>query len=92
MQVNASAAAVELVRERGGRLYVWIDPARCCGGTTFLAASTEPEEGREFRRVPADGVELYVSLARLPERLDLEASGRLHKKVRAYWEGCAWVV
>jgi hypothetical protein len=92
VEVIASRAAVEFVRERGGKLFVWSKSCRCCrGAMTFLEASTEPDERHAFRHVPADGIELYVDLTRLPEELEIDVNGRFHRKVRAYWEGCAWV-
>ena len=91
MEVIASRAAVEFVRERGGKLFVWSKTSRCCRGMTFLEAATEPDDRRAFRHVPADGIELYVDLPRLPEELEIDVHGRFHRKVRAYWEGCAWV-
>jgi hypothetical protein len=93
VRVNASPEAVRLVQERGGTLYVWARRARCCGGAlTFLESSNEPSE-RPFRRVPAEGIELYVD-ERLeePDELELAVGGRRRKHVRAYLNGCAYVV
>jgi hypothetical protein len=59
-----------------------------------LRAATEPAARRDFSRVPADGLELYVSagLARhLPERLELVLRGFGRKRVTAYWNGLPWV-
>ncbi len=92
MKVVASQPAVVFVSERGGQLFVWSKSSRCCrGGMTFLEASTQRDDRRAYRRVPADGIELYVDLSRLPEELDIDVSGRFHRKLHAYWEGCAWV-
>ena len=92
MEVVASPDAVELVRERGGKLFVWSRTSRCCrGAISFLEASTERNDRHAFRPVPADGIELYVDLPRLPEQLEIDLYGRFHRKVGAYWEGCAWV-
>jgi hypothetical protein len=93
MRVEASSEAIEFVQEHGGKLYVWAKRARCCHGPlTFLETSSEPGE-RKFRRVDADGIELYMD-ARLgePEELVIEAKGRRRKHVHAYWNGCAYVV
>jgi hypothetical protein len=93
VHVQASPEAVELVREQGGKLYVWARRARCCHGSiTFLETSSEPGE-RPFRRVESEGIELYLD-ARLgePEELVIEAKGRRRKHVHAYWDGCAYVV
>lgn len=93
MRVDASAEAVQLVQAQGGKLYVWARRARCCGGPlVFLETSSEPGE-RPYRRVPAEGFELYLD-ARLgaPEELVVEARGRRRRHVHAYWDGCAYVV
>ena len=93
MRVDASPEAVRLVEEQGGRLFVWAKRARCCHGTmTYLETSSEPGE-RPFRRVYADGIQVYLDahLAE-PEELVIEASGRRHRHVHAYWNGCAYVI
>ena len=93
MRVEASPEAVRLVEEQGGRLFVWAKRARCCHGTmTYLETSSEPGE-RPFRRVDAEGIELYLD-ARLaePDELVIETSGRRRKHVHAYWNGCAYVI
>ena len=93
MRVNTSAEARQLVQEQGGKLYVRAKHARCCHGSlTFLETSSEPGE-RTFRRVAADGIELYFDeRLREPDELDLEVGGLRRKHVHAYWNGCAYVV
>jgi hypothetical protein len=93
VRVKASPDAVRLVREQGGKLYVWAKRSRCCHGSlTFLETSSEPGQ-RPFRCVDADGIELYLD-ERLgePEELVVETKGRRRKHVHAYWNGCAYVV
>jgi hypothetical protein len=93
MQVIASPEAREALRGGGGRLYVWAKTSRCCGSITFLKASTEAPE-REFRRVEADGIEVYFAagIRELPDELHVELRGILRKRLEAYWDGCAYVV
>ncbi len=93
MRVTTSAEAEGLAREQGGRLYVWAKTSRCCSSSvTFLESSSEPGE-RLFRRVDADGIELYLEAGMgEPEELVVEVAGRRHKHVRAYWNGCAYVI
>jgi len=93
MRVDASPESLALVAERGGRLYVWARRTRCCSGAlTLLQTSSEPR-GRPFRRVPAEGLELYLDeRLREPEVLELDVGGLRHKHVHAYWNGCAYVV
>jgi len=93
MRLEASPEAIALVQEQGGTLYVWAKRSRCCHGSiTFLETSSEPVE-RPFRRVDAEEIELYLD-TRLgePEELVIEAKGRRHRHVHAYWDGCAYVV
>jgi hypothetical protein len=93
MRLVVSEPAAELIGSRGGRLYVWPKKARCCGGLTTLASSTEPTPGTEFRSAGTLGdVELFVParLAPLPDELHVELH-RFPRRVEAYWNGCAWV-
>ena len=93
VRVVASESAVQLIEERGGRLYVWPKRGRCCGGVTTLATATSPPPRTEFRRVDDAGFELYLpsALARVPDELHVEQR-RFPRRVEAYWNGCAWVV
>jgi hypothetical protein len=95
MDVVAPDGAVDLIRERGGRLYVWTKRTRCCGGGfSTLDAATEAPPRIQFQRVDEDaGFELFVpvTLGRLPDELHLEAR-RFPRRIEAYWNGCAWIV
>ena len=93
VRVNASPKAVQLVQDRGGKLYVWAKKMRCCGGSLIvLETSSEPGQ-RPFRRVQADGIELYLDeRLREPDELELDVGGLRRKQVHAYWDGCAYVV
>jgi hypothetical protein len=87
--VIASEEAAALVSARGGRLYVWAAGGHCCGGTKHLETSTTPQPGRPFERVFDGEFELHFPAeARLPGELHLDAR---RGRVRAYWDGCAWV-
>ena len=96
MRVVASPEAVAFVRERGGRLFLWPTWTRCCRslGTWRLESSTEPRSDRTFRRVPADGFELYLPghLDREPEQLEIELRRFPRRHVEGYWNGLAWIV
>ena len=93
MRVVASSEAVAFVRERGGRLFLWPRSARCCRSVLWLESSTEPHHDREFRRVPADGFELYVPAhMREPEELEIALRRFPRRHVEGYWDGCAWIV
>lgn len=95
MKITATDELKELVRWRGGRLYVWTSAQRCCSGPlTLLEAGTErpPGEERRFRELDAGDFELLLDLGGqpVPEELVLELRGR-RRKIAAFWNGQAWV-
>jgi len=92
MRVVATPEVGELVRERGGRLFVWADHQRCCGGgVTFLSTASERPEGHAFHVIGADGFDLFFDSGRSPpSELQLEVRGRRRKRVEAYWNGCVF--
>jgi hypothetical protein len=51
MRVVVSESASELIEAQGGRLYVWLRRARCCGSVTTLATANEPPAEKNFRQV-----------------------------------------
>jgi hypothetical protein len=95
MHVVVSPEAERLVRERGGRIYVWTDRQRCCGGATYLTTATTPPRGRPFRKVDGpEDFDLFVDLGRrsAPDELRLDARGWRRRRVEAYWNGCVFVI
>jgi hypothetical protein len=94
MKVISDPGVDEMVRERGGRLYVWPDHLRCCQGATYLLTSSEPPGGRMFQRVEgAERFELWFDPGHLvpPDELHLDVRGWRTKRVEAYWNGCVFV-
>jgi hypothetical protein len=88
-ELVASARVLAKIGERGGALYVWPRKARCCGGTITLEAATEPPE-KAFRQVAVEGIDLFVPVGMaLPRSLHVELSRR--GRIRAFWNGLAWV-
>ena len=95
MKITTADGVTDLVRERGGRLYVWTSSHRCCSGAlTLLETGTESPQGaeRRFREIDAGGFELLIDLGarRAPEELVLELRSR-RKKIAAFWNDQAWV-
>ncbi len=95
--VESSDEVRRFVEARGGELYVWLSHHgwRACGLTLVEAATDAPGGDRHFRRLRsrALGFDLYLEAGRRlwPRQLvlDLARGGR---KVRAYWNGTAWVL
>jgi hypothetical protein len=94
MRVVATAEVDQLIRRRGGLLYVWPDHQRCCQGATYLLTSSSPPRGRTFHPVEGlDGFELWFDPGNLtpPDELQLDVKGWRTKRVEAYWNGCVFV-
>jgi hypothetical protein len=95
LKVVTTPPAAALIRERGGRLYVWAKAAQCCGGTRFVAASTEPPRDLErFRRIQSDPLELYVRPAGdhgLPNELEVDLARLRRNRPQAQWDGCPYL-
>jgi hypothetical protein len=92
MEVVSSADADALIEQQGGQLFVWPQRGRCCGSPMTLAAATRRPEGRRFRQAGSgEGFAVFVPehLARLPDELQVAVRRR---RVRAYWDGCVWIV
>ena|SRR2546426_6994941 len=96
MKVLASPQAVQFVQERGGCLFVWADVARCCtGALTFLEASTDsPGSQHEFQRMGGDAFDLLLDVGgrALPREIHVDLKGWVNKRIRAYWNGCAYAL
>ena len=99
MRVNVSAEAEELVRGRGGQLWVWAaHPRVCCWGTpAYMHAATAPPPGvTGFSRVPAadTGLEVWfrAPAGRRPDVLEIGLRGSRRPRVEAYRDGCAYVL
>ena len=61
-------------------------------GRRLLDWCARPVIGWDFRRIEAEGFDLFIDPGgrRLPETLVLEARGR-SRTVRAYWNDLGWV-
>jgi hypothetical protein len=95
MKVVTTPRAAALVRERGGRLYVWAKAAQCCGGTRFIEASTEPPRDlARFELIESDPLELYVRPPGeygLPNELEVDLARLRRNRLRAHWDGCPYL-
>jgi len=96
MRVEVSPEAALLLRELGGRLWVWAArPRMCCWGTpAYMQAATERPQGLSgFRLVlqtGQDGVEVWfrAPAGRVPDVLEVGLRGMRRPRVEAYWDGC----
>ena len=94
MRVEVSPEAAAMVREHGGRLWVWAArPPVCCWGTpAYMHAATERPPGLSgFGQVSQSGVEIWFRAAagRMPDVLEIGLHGKRRPRVEAYWDGCS---
>jgi hypothetical protein len=93
--VISSSEVPDLIRRYGGRLFVWRDPHRCCGGAiSYLVTALEPRAENDFQLFDAEDFELWFDRGGKgpPDELHLAVKGFLKKRVAAYWNGCALVI
>lgn len=91
MRIVASPKAMGYIRERGGSVWVWLDPHRALVGSyIWLEAHAEPPRSsrrsrftrssrrpHRFRELESDGIEVHYDFGRLdpPEELHLDLKG-----------------
>ena len=96
MKVLATPEARSFVREHGGLLFVWVKAPRGMvrGAFRFLKTSTTPpEDALDWQRFETKGFVLFLPPGlRKPRELHVEVTGRLRRRVEAFWEGCAFVI
>ncbi|HYV02227.1 MAG TPA: hypothetical protein VEM93_07845 [Actinomycetota bacterium] len=97
MQIVASPEVAEYVQEHGGLLFVRtrIHGRHTRVPITVLEASTEPPpDALEYQRVQAGRFLLFLdpTLRRFPRELHLTVRGWFRRGIRAYWDGCAFVL
>ncbi len=94
MELHFGPGATDYIRTHGGRCYVFTS-GPCCGGTRFVESSlTAPHDPAGFRVVEADGVTVLVraALGRWPEQVEVRLAGRSRRRLRATFNGCAFLV
>ena len=83
----------DFVAAHGGRLFVWVSvhPGFLVS-TSFLDTSLEvPEGDRMFHRLHAPGFDVYLEATQQVWPKKMEFGLRHHRRVEAYWNGCAWI-
>jgi hypothetical protein len=94
VEIVAPDEVREFVASRGGRLYVWISVhhgSRCTLCLLETALEHPRKGGLYFRRVRAQGFDLYLEATQRiwPRRMEFEL--RRRRRVDAYWNGLAWI-
>jgi hypothetical protein len=81
----------EHVDKHGGAVYLWSHTTGCCRVRTITLEADTTRPQRDFELVhAADGFRLFAAQGLIePELLELELDRR--GRLRAYWNGQAWV-
>ena len=91
MKLVVEPEARERIESGGGAVYLWAKATRCCRGRTFVLECDTEKPTRDVELVPAaEGFHVFTTTGlRLPDELHLELDRR--SRVRAYWNGQAWI-
>ena len=95
MKVLASPEARSFIRARGGLLFVEVvSRSHVHGALRVLHVSTDPpQDALEWQRVETKGFLLFLPPGlRRPSELHLEVRGWMRRRLKAFWEGCVYVV
>ena len=92
MRVEVSPEAAGLIRQHGGRLWVWAARPRCAVAArrAVHAATEQPRSLAGFTLVSRQEVAISVPApaGRLPDVLEIGVRGQRRPRVEAYWDGC----
>jgi hypothetical protein len=107
MKVLTTPQAARHILERGGNLWIWLDPHRgLIGSYVGLEAHTEPpgasrqtrftrssRRPHRFSRQDVGDYVLHYDFGRMdmPEEVQVELRGWVNKRVEAFWNGCVFV-
>ena len=94
VEIVAPDEVRRFIASHGGRLYVWISVHPGVRFTLCLldTALEHPANGDlYFRRIPADGFDLYLEARQRIWPKTLEFALRRRRRVDAYWNGLAWI-
>lgn len=91
MKLVVGANVREHAGERGNVVYVWPRRVGCCSGRAFVLEAATERPDREFELLQvSDGLQVFATPGlRQPKELHLELGRR--RKLRAYWNGQAWI-
>ena len=94
VRVVATSEAVEFIRARGGRLWVWPRHPVRPGLVTLDAATDRPPGELAFVTVPhKSDFDLFLDARGWgePDFLDVDLRGRRRQRVVAFWNGLAYL-
>ncbi len=91
MRLVAGQQALQHVAQQGGALYLWPRGIRCCGGSSYVLEASTAAPDKPFARLHEErGISVWATPGLVePEEVHLELDRR--GRVRAFWNGQAWI-
>jgi len=83
-----------MIRDNGGLLFVQISPLASIRGAMrrVLTSTALPEDALDYQRFETKGFVVFLEPGiRAPRELHLQMVGRLHRRLKAFWNGHAFV-
>ena len=94
MKVLATPEVRSMIGENGGLLFVRLSPLASIRGAMrrVLTSTNLPEDALDYQRFETKGLVVFLEPGiRAPRELHLHMVGRLHRRVKAFWNGSAFV-
>jgi hypothetical protein len=95
VNIVATPEARSRIRESGGLLFVRLSPPRSVRGAmrSVLLTTDPPPDALDYQRFETKGFLLFLEPGlRPPRELHVHVVGWLRRRVRAFWNGCAFVL
>jgi hypothetical protein len=94
MEVLATPEVRSMIRENGGLLFVTLSPLASIRGAMrrLLTSTNLPDDALDYQRFETKGFVVFLEPGiRAPRELHLQMVGRLHRRLKAFWNGYAFV-
>ena len=95
MRIVTSPEARSRIRENGGLLFVRLSRLSSVRGAirTLLTSTEPPPDALDYQRFETKGFLLFLEPGvRPPRELHVDVVGHFRRRVRAFWNGCAYVM
>lgn len=95
MRIVTSPEARSIICDDGGLLFVRVSRLASVRGAirTLLTTTRPPADALDYQRFETRGYLVFLEPGvRPPRELHVTVVGRFRRRVRAFWNGCAFVV
>ena len=83
-----------MIRENGGLLFVTLSPLASIRGAMrrLLTSTNLPDDALDYQRFETEGFVVFLEPGiHAPRELHLQMVGWLHRRLKAFWNGYAFV-